>query len=258
MFFHRCQRFWVDFINGIQFWKKVRLRSKNRLFVRCFFFVSNKKVKAFLESARLRWMFNRTITAKEKLKTFLPQVWCRTKLKHSKFLWFMEELQRNLNSNSSHEFFEKCCDKHFTGSDSRPKTHLSRQKKKKKTPYLYIILQHKSNSKDKTINHSLLMGRLHMPGRYFCRRHIRFREKKPMHKAQRWHVYFEKVLMSIIIVRKLSLPQRRNTMDLPSSQPTLCLQRATGRLDDRRTTGCFLFDEARAAAPCASYTTTQT
>lgn len=59
-----------------------------------------------------------------------------------------------------------------------------------------------------------------------------------MHKAQRWHVYFEKVLMSIIIVRKLSLPQRRNTMDLPSSQPTLCLQRATWRLDDRRTTGC--------------------
>lgn len=127
-----------DFINGIQFWKKVRLRSKNRLFV-SFFFVSNKKVKAFLESARLRLMFNRTITAKEKLKTFLPHVWCRTKLKHSKFLWFMEELQRNLNSNSSHEFFEKCCDKHFTGSDSRPKTHLSRQKKKKDTVSLHYF-----------------------------------------------------------------------------------------------------------------------
>lgn len=46
--------------------KKVELRSKNRLFVR--FFVSNKN-EAFLESARLRWMFNRTITAKDKLKT---------------------------------------------------------------------------------------------------------------------------------------------------------------------------------------------
>lgn len=55
---------------------------------------------------------------------------------------------------------------------------ISPDRRRKETPYLYIILQHKSNSKDKTMNHSLLTGRLHMPGRYFCRRHIRFREKK--------------------------------------------------------------------------------
>lgn len=41
------------------------------------------------------------------------------------------------------------------------------------------------------MNHSLLTGRLHMPGRYFCRRHIRFREKTHAQSTKMTRLFWE-------------------------------------------------------------------